>query len=499
MIQLIINSPRSPLEDLLKLKALLPSEIVSATEVLDTDTVDEMPEIPRVIAIFGTATEKDVQTITGALIDASITDMEIINGPIAFLPLAVPGCELLSNDVIGDPRFYSCTESELAANDAKTMNIAKILNHIMEAKSSGVPFPETQYTGDQKLAYDSICRMLPGKPPIEDKGNSLMPDDIEKYRDKPTDNISTSVWNEVVDHLLLEVKYFIFESKWFGDNGHMRTALLNKQFYDYHFVDFLNEHYLKLPDKTTMTVVLDVYMGTAIRAIGAVAGPAMGAVASALWTVTKAGMPNPEGRITGQLKVIKDEIFENFHKTIKKLEQTDVKLSEDWGLLNQFGALIRDEGLSWPRDLSKIRQASAKSFQFCALRSLLHLKGGQSISSYDTFGVVQSRRISDKPRTREWTNYHLYTHSEERSKCGVTRNYYYECYLGWQHLITTIQPATYTYSEASQSLQAKLFGNASSETDPQFNLDAGFLLYPKRKPREDWVLPQLIDNSDLRK
>ena len=488
------------MKDLLRLKASLPAEIVSAAEVLDTGAVDEMPEIPRVIAVFDTATEQDAETVVAALKDASITDMEVVTGPIAFHAFADRPNELLTCDVINDSSFYGCTDSELAATDIKIADIAKILTRIIEAKSSGIPFPETQYVGDHKRAYDSICNLLPGKKkPMEDKGEYLEPYDVEQYRDKAIDNIPTTVWNEVVDHLSLEIRYFKLEIKWFGDNGHMRTALVDRQFFDYHFVEFLNEKYLKLPNTTSMTVALDVYMGTAIRAIGTMAGPVMGAVASALWIVTKASMSDPESKITGQLKAIRNAIFENFKNTIKALEQTDTKLSEDWGLLNEFGSLIRDEGLSWPRDLSKIREASAKSFQFCALRSLLHLLGGTTAEAYVTFGVVQSRRISDKPRSREWKGYHLYTHSEKRGKCGVTNNYYYECYLGTSNLLLHVQPSTTIYSEASKLLQAKLFGNESSETDPQFHLNPGFLIYPKRKPRTEWKLPQLIDNSDLRK
>jgi hypothetical protein len=334
---------------------------------------------------------------------------------------------------------------------------------------------------------------------MEDKGGVLYPSDADKFLDDPRDGVAKDVWNEVVAHLSREIRLFRQETKWFGDGGHLRNALRDKQFFDYGFVDFINDTYLGLPDSKQITLALDVFMGTAIRAIGAAAGPATGAIASAIWTVGKAYLPNPQGRIDAQIKAIRGEIGAAFLASIKTYENADKTLSTDWGLLDRFGTLVLDGKLEWPRDLTPVREASAYAFQYCTLRSLLHLYSMTSFPQIGTFGVVQRLLFSKSPRQREWKNYHLYTHSEKRKKCGVTKNCYYECFLGSSMTTptTTGRPVTF-YVAAPEKLQAKLFGTRTkSETDPQFHIDPGFLIYPKGDARSKWKLPQVLDNSVL--
>ena len=495
MLQLILNSSRSPLVDLLKLKATLPAKLVEACNVLDTDEVLEMPEVPRVIAVLADATEQDLATVSTALAALSLDDMEVREGTIVFSPVSARSAPAFDAPV-ADPDFYGCTASRLAALDASVDDLTKKLLQIIEAKSTGIAFPETRYTGDHKTAYESLCRLL-GRVPMEDKGAVLYPSDADKFLDHPRDGVAKDVWNEVVSHLSREIRLFKQETAWFGDGGHLRNALRDKQFFDYGFVDFINDTYLKLPDSKAISLAMDVFMSTAIRAIGVAAGPATGAIAAALWTVGKAYLPNPQGRIDAQIKVIRSEISAAFLASIKTYENTDKMLATDWGLLDRFGTLILDDKLEWPRDLTSVREAGAYAFQYCTLRSLLHLYSMTVFPQIGTFGVVQRLRFSKRPTKREWKNYHLYTHSEPRKRCGVTKNCYYECFLGSSITtpVTTGRPVT-VYADAPKALQAKLFGTSTkSETDPQFKIDPGFLILPKGTARSGWHLPQVLDNS----
>lgn len=494
MISLILNSSRSPLEDLFKLKAKLPAELVAACNVLDTDEAPALPEVPRVIVVLDNTSEQDAATVKMALAELALDDMVIEEGTIVFSPAS--GEDAALKAPVDEPDFYGSSAPGLAALDATVDDLTNKLKHIIDAKSTGIPFPETQYTGDHKMAYQSLCKLL-GRAPMDDKGVVLYPSDADKYLDDPREGVPKDVWNEVVSHLSQEIRFFKLETKWFGDGGHLRNALRDKQFFDYGFVDFINNTYLKLPDHKEISLVMDVFMGTAIRAIGTMAGPGMGAVASALWTVGKAYLPNPAGEINAQISAIKCEISEAFRASIKTYENADTTLCTDWGLLNQFGTLILDNELQWPRDLTPVREAGAYAFQYCTLRSLLHLYSMTTLTQTWTFGVIQRLCFSKQPRKREWNNYHLYTHSEKRSKCGMTKNCYYECFLGSSvtNTVTTGRPMT-TYVEAPTALQAKLFGTKTrSETDPQFGIDPGFLIDPKHKARSGWNLPQVLDNS----
>ena len=498
MLQLVLTSTRSPLKDLLKLKARLPPELVDACNVLDTDEIQKMPEVPRVIAVLDNATAEDEATVRAAIDELSVKDMQVVSGVIVVTPLFDPGSHVL-NAPIDDPDFYGTTAPDLASLDATIDDLTKKLQEIIEAKSTGIPFPETQYTGDHAKAYELLCELI-GRAPMDDKGTVLYPSDAEKYLDHPRERVPKDAWNDVVSHLAREIRIFRLETDWFGDGGHLRNALRDQQFFDYSFVDFINDTYLTLPDDKEISLLMDVFMGTAIRAIATVAGPAMGAVASAIWTVSKAYLPNPKARIDAEIKAIKSEIATAFLSSIKTYEKADTTISTDWGLLDKFGTLVLCNELVWPRDLTPVREASAYAFQFCTMRSLLHFYSTTTgLLQTEVFGVVQQLRYSKNPRKRQWKNYHLYTHSEKHSKCGVTKNCYYDCYLGSSITTTlTTGPPQTIYVEAPKALQAKLFGDKTrSETDPQFNIEPGFLIYPKSKVRSGWSLPQVLDNSIL--
>lgn len=491
-LSLLLHSARSPLNNLLQLKRVLPDALVKATTVLETDAVEEMPDVPRTIAFLDADSDEDVTAVKNAVSSLSASDLEVQEGPVQFLPPPDPA----DDGIINDPAFYGCTADELARIDQKVASLAAQVTRIVEAKPSGIPFPETQYTDDKQAAYETLCRLLPAIP-MQDKGAILRPNDVNNLRGKKPDSIAVNAWNEVVDHLELEVRFFQYEREWFFINGYMRSALRDQVIFDYSFVDFLNNKYLQLKEDTTVSILLNVCMSLANRLVGKIPeyGEASAAVLSALWTITKGSMTHPSGTITAEISKVKQDIGDSFHNTIQKLETTDKNVSGDWGLLNDFGTLVHDGSLRWPRDLSPVRCACAQAFQLQTMKSLLYLKDHGSWVR--TFGVVQMQRSSAKPRKRVWRhkgNYHLYTHSEPHKTCFGTKNYFYECYLG-ERIIQPAPPhgqARTDYLEASDELQAKLFGDKTqSETDPQLNLPPGFLIYPSKAPRKGWKLPQM--------
>lgn len=331
---------------------------------------------------------------------------------------------------------------------------------------------------------------------MDDKGSYLTPNDVSRAaaEDRP-EAIDAQTWKQVQDHLSRELKLFAFAADWFSVRGYLHGLFTDQRLFNGDFVQQMNDTYLKLDDSKAVSIGFDVCMSLAIRAIGTIKGYGIGlsAAISALWTVTKGVLPDPNAPIKAAIADMQNKVAAIFNESLTALSKADKALGNDWGLLDRFGNLLEQGVLVWPRDLTELRSAQSRAFQYVALQSTVHLLSGQHRISLLDIGVVDVQVKVKGKQNGKWSGMHYLTHSvySKGGACGVGKGWYLrEVYLGYS--VVTAGSKAMQRQDASAKLQNKLFGHSIHDpADPQFALPQGFLLFPSNKLRNGWNLPQL--------
>jgi hypothetical protein len=474
--------------DISRLGRLLPADIVSRATLFAIDAVDDDTELPRYIAATAELTEAQTAQLQQAVAGLGLDDLQLQVGVARIAaPSVVPSDDLPAT-------FFGVSDAELAASIARCIPIAEALKRIVEAKPSGIDYPEKTWTGPKQAAYTEFVKRL-GRAPMIDKGAYLTPQDVSNAANHPPPNIDEHTWESVRDHLSRELKLYALATDWFSIRGYLHGLFTDQRLFNGDFVRQMNDKYLKLGSSKVVCIGLDVCMALAIRAIGTIKGYGTGlsAVVSSLWIVTKAVLPDPHAKIEAKISEMHDKVAQIFSTSLAALSNADDKLSKDWGLLDSFGTLLEQGDLVWPRDLTALRAAQSRAFQYVALQSTVHLLSGMSGLSSLEIGVVDLQVKVNGKQPGKWVGRHYLTHSvySKGGACGVGKGWYLrELFLGYR--VITAGSQTMHYQDADEALQTKLFGHGIDDpVDPQFALPQGFLLSTTNKLRDGWCLSQL--------
>ena len=474
--------------DISRLAARLPSEIVSRATLCVIDAVDDETDLPRYIATVDELSDAQSAQLKQALDGLGVDDLQLQLGPATMPPPPPAGS--------GDPpaSFFGVSDAELASCDARRLPVEEALKRIVEAQPSGIDYPEKGWTGAMQAAYAVFVERL-GTAPMDDKGTYLGPQDVANAAEERPPGIDEQAWTAVRDHLMRELKLFRLAADWFSIRGYLHGLFTDQHLFNGDFVQQVNDKYLKLGSSKVVSIGLDVCMSLAVRAIGTIKGYGTGlaAVVSSLWIVTKGALPDPHARIDAKISEMQAQVGRIFSDSLVALSKADARLGTDWGLLDSFGRLLEQGDLVWPRDLTALRAAQSRAFQYVALQSTVHLLSGMSGMSSLEIGVVDLQVKVSGQQNGKWVGHHYLTHSvhSKGGTCGVGKGWYLrEVFLGYRVISPGVPKPL--QQDAAAALQAKLFGHDISDPgDPQFALTQGFLLSASDPQRSGWNLAQL--------
>ena len=178
--------------DISKLASILPTNIISSTELFVIDEVDDEVSLPRYIAKTENLTEEQINEIQTAFYSLAKTDLELKIGEAVIEPVN------LGVDIESLPAsFFGTTETELLKADAARKSIEDTLKIIMQAEPSGVDYPEKNWEGDMLEAYKIFVDRL-RKEPMMDKGASLTENMVSQAAEKRPQEIALDVWEKVL-------------------------------------------------------------------------------------------------------------------------------------------------------------------------------------------------------------------------------------------------------------------------------------------------------------
>ncbi len=487
---LFAPSRRSYEPDINKLASLLSPDIISSTTLFAIEEVDESVALPRYIAQTTDLTEEQTEELKITFASLSETDIELKFGEAVIEPSS--GLEINAENLPAS--FFGTSDAELLEADAARSSIQETLLKIMEAKPSGIDYPEKDWQGEKLTAYNEFVKRL-GRVPLEDKGAYLTEYMVGQAAENPPQEIDIAVWKEVQEHLAREVMLFGRASDWFSITGKLHQLITDQRSFNDDFVRRINDTYLHIDGNKAVSIGMDVCMNLAIRAIGTIKvyGPGMGALVSSLWIVTKSLLPDPSAKVNAAINELHNKVTEIFRHSLKSIETTDQMLAIDWGLLDQFGTLLESKELIWPRDLTLLRAAQSRAFHYVALQSTVQLMSHSHSISWLTIGVIDIQKKVNGKQDGRWSGNHYLTHSvySKGGGCGCGKGWYLrELFLGYS--VATSGSPQPTHSDAPANLQKKLFGtNIHNEEDPELGLTKGFLIYPDSKDRTGWNLKQL--------
>ena len=478
---LFTTSTRDVTEDLDHLQKNVSSEIII------TENLNKAPENQvRQIAIIDDLSDEAELELLECLDQLGIEDITLLTTSSDDIPVVD-----VTDDISLPVTFFVADEEEFKLSLQAAKPFDDLLKNIFDAKSSGIDYPEKTWGGDLKRAYDEFVRRL-GKEPCIDKGSYMSENDIARAAHNRPPDIPDEIWSNVELHLSREIKLFHIADKWFGISGYLHGLFSEQQVFNQDFLKQMNDKYLHIDEKESVTVVLDGAMQIAIKGISLIKGYGsyVGSVVSALWNETKKSLPDNKGEIKDLIANMENQVADVFKESLLALSKGHTALANDWGLLDAFGESLKESQLEWPTDLSSIRRAQSKGFQYIALQSTVHLLSGRKDISYLSIGIIDKTLAIGKKQDGHWIKpngyIHYQTHSKEAGKWPFKDWYCRELYLGYQ----VASPKTPLLpQEANINLQNKLFGkDVSDPSDPQFGLTAGFLLSGGDKTRKGWNL-----------
>ncbi len=484
---LVQIKPGNALALLETLRDTLPPDLVSRTKVLASCPAD--PDgLPRVLARLADATDGEETQIAEIVESNANGAFQVTRGT---LTKGVDGPSEATLAADYNAFTIDWLPPPRGADPGLPSVVTDTVKKILEARPSGIDFPEKTYDGDRRLAYDSICAQL-GKQPYLDHGNSLTLASFHDVKKPTAPPIDQYAWDEVLSHLKTEVTYFGFASKWFDNGGHLRNTLRDQVFFDLDFATRLNHAYGLVPDDSKpMTLFADIAMTIAGRIIGTIA-PTAGFMLGTIWTIAQSGGGSGSGGvIKAAIREIVNGITKALSNSIDAVEACHGAILGDCGNLFAFGALVNDGTLVWPTDGKPIRRAHAVGFHYECLRSLTKVKSEaetyRSLYEEQVWGVIQRQTYVPKPGKRHFDARTGILYENTGTKdCGnypqtqyflgqLHRDYHEE--HGWFDHVR-IAPAT---------LAVKLFGTDDSDpTDPQLKIPFSFL--ESKQHRKGWDL-----------
>ena len=486
-ISILQTAPCDVAAQLKRVATKLPREIIDRTDF--TVISDISPdELPTFVAQIEDATEEEVAQIQAAIAAVDPTGLTV---SLSNALVSAPPEESEPEDpyaILEDAAFMGTAAGPMTLGADQAQEFADDIKDLIEAKASGTPFPELGWEGKQKIAYDHIVSKL-GVAPMDDQGDTL-PIGCVKDLTRPR-RVPPKAWNEVVAQLETELLFYTYLTRWFGDGGHLRNMFRDQIVIDYGFVDTMNTTFKLTKDNTTVKILLDLAMGTAVGLIKGIPpyGTVVGSVVAAIWALSKPNWPNPNGEVKGKIKDVRNGISTTFLASINVVEGAHAKIASDWGLLEKFGLMIKDKSLVWPKEMGAIRAANSRAFQYEAIRVILNHKAATT-APYHHFGIARIGKSSKKARKRKWKpasgDYHLYSASKKDSNTNV----YWDYFLGSMSCsyVTMAGLVCDTPKASPKALQKKLFGtDTADQSNPDLNIPGDFLDDPKSKARKGWV------------
>lgn len=218
-------------------------------------------------------------------------------------------------------------------------DLATWLHDLMTTSTYDAPWPEDSYTGGQLAAYQFILSKLPGQTP-PNRGTIRESEEIAVIVYPGGTAFTQDEFDDVRNHLLVEVGHFVTVDQWFGPNGIINA--INSQISILSAGDLTEAAaMMSIPPPTPVTMSLDSIMGIISSFISAI--PEVGSVFSAVVTtgydVVQAVLPREAKQpIQATVGAIADQLNEYLIQLVASAAVQHRTLSTDWGRLNEFSA-----------------------------------------------------------------------------------------------------------------------------------------------------------------
>jgi hypothetical protein len=248
------------------------------------------------------------------------------SSPLAVLPDA-PGLDY----VIG-------TSSDHRGAHLRT-DLGTWLGDLMTSDTYDAAWPEDTYTGGHLAAYQFIVGKLPGQTPPK-RGTIKEPEEIAVLTYPGGTAFTSDEFQDVKDHLLVEIGHFTTADQWFGPNGIINAV--NTQISVLSAGDLtVAASMMSIPPTTNVTMSLDDIFGIITAWVGEI--PVIGGVIAAVidtgYAVTKAVMPQEARQpIQATVAAIADQLDEYLISMVRSAALQQVKVCTDWGRLSEFSA-----------------------------------------------------------------------------------------------------------------------------------------------------------------
>jgi hypothetical protein len=213
------------------------------------------------------------------------------------------------------------------------------LHDLMTTSTYDAPWPEDTYTGGQLAAYQFILSKLPGQTP-PNRGTIRESEEIEVIAYPGGTAFTQDEFDDVKNHLLVEIGHFVTVDQWFGPNG--ITNAISSQISILSAGDLTEAAaMMSIPPPTPVTMSLDSIMGIISSFVSAI--PEVGSVFSAVVTtsydVVQAVLPREAKQpIQATVGAIADQLNEYLIQLVASAAVQHRTLSTDWGRLNEFSS-----------------------------------------------------------------------------------------------------------------------------------------------------------------
>lgn len=218
-------------------------------------------------------------------------------------------------------------------------DLAAWLHDLMTGTTYDAPWPEDGYTGGHLAAYRYIVGKLPGQTPPK-KGTIKEPEEIQVIAYPPGAAFSAGEFDDVKNHLLVEIGHFATADQWFGPNGIINAV--NTQISVLSAGDLtVAASMMSIPPSAPVTMSLDDIFGLISTWVAEipVVGSVLGAVIDTGWTVAKAVIPAEAHQpIQATVARIADQLNEYLIKMVNSAQLQLSWLYADWGRLSEFSS-----------------------------------------------------------------------------------------------------------------------------------------------------------------
>jgi hypothetical protein len=225
-------------------------------------------------------------------------------------------------------------------------DFSTFLHDLLVTTKFDAPWPEDNYSGEQKAVYDYFLTQLPSAP----KDGNLSPgfvEDVDYPSDKP---FSQDVFNAVKRHLHDECIYFEDAQQWFGINGIF--AAINSQIAIVSGPSLIAAANLMSiePEQTILMEVLDTIFSdiASLIAIIPVYGAAISAAIRVTWSIAKvlvdAANPHQSNTpIQARVADMADVLNAYLDQQVIAVAAEFKLIKGNWGKLQSFG-LAKESG-----------------------------------------------------------------------------------------------------------------------------------------------------------